>query len=171
MLRGKPDETDLAKDEAICAAVVAATACALEDENGNIVDLRMVEQQGRQDEDYRLLHSRVCAGDWAAKKNEKPLPLPPYYRMRRHLSRDRNIVLYAIDEEHLRVVIPVVLRRSVLANLHLGHQGWDSMLHGAKQSVYWPGIGAEVCQVFNVNALSNPAEPLLSTPSPYYPFQ
>lgn len=57
--RSEPDETDLAEDEAICAAVVAATACALEDENGTIVDLRIVEVQARQDEDYRLRCART----------------------------------------------------------------------------------------------------------------
>ncbi|KAG0722100.1 hypothetical protein GWK47_045094 [Chionoecetes opilio] len=51
------------------------------------------------------------------------------------------------------------------------------MLRRARQSVYWPDINAEVeqkrrqCQVCEVNAPSSPAEPLLPTPPPKYPFQ
>ncbi|KAG0718564.1 hypothetical protein GWK47_052212 [Chionoecetes opilio] len=97
--------------------------------------------------------------------------------MRRHLSCQRNIVLYTCDEKHPRLVIPAALRRAVLANLHAGHQGRDSMLRRARQSVYWPGIDAEVeqkrrqCAVCDTHAPSSPAETLLPTPPPQYPFQ
>lgn len=187
VLRGEPIETGLADDEAICAAVMAATACAQGDENGTVIDLRIVEEQGRQDENYRVLHSRVRAGDWASQKNEEPLPLRPYYWMRRRLSCKRNIVMYVVvgresslpttmyatDEEHLRVVIPAALCGSV----HVNHQGRDSMPRSSRQSVYWLSIDAEVeqklryCQVCNANAPSSPAEPLLPQPPPLNPFQ
>ncbi|KAG0723661.1 hypothetical protein GWK47_042256 [Chionoecetes opilio] len=51
------------------------------------------------------------------------------------------------------------------------------MLRRARQSVYWPGIDAEVeqkrrqCAVCDTHALSSPAETLLPTPPPQYPFQ
>ena len=132
MLRGGPDETDLADDDTSCATVAAATARTLEIEGAIVVDLRMVEEKARQDEDYRLLLDRVAAGDWAANKQGEPLPLRPCYRMRQHLSCHGGIVMYANDEGHLRVVIPPGLRRAVLANLHSGHQGRDSMLRRAR---------------------------------------
>ncbi|XP_063852409.1 uncharacterized protein K02A2.6-like [Scylla paramamosain] len=97
--------------------------------------------------------------------------------MRRHLSCQGDIVLYTSDEKFPRLVIPTALRRTVLANLHAGHQGRDSMLRRARQSVYWPGIDAEVeqkrrqCQMCETHAPSQPAEPLLPTPPPQFPFQ
>ncbi|KAG0718517.1 hypothetical protein GWK47_007616 [Chionoecetes opilio] len=51
------------------------------------------------------------------------------------------------------------------------------MLRRARQSVYWPGIDAEVeqkrrqCAVCDTHAPSSPAETLLPTPPPQYPFQ
>ena len=99
---------------------------------GIVVDPCMVEEEARQDEDYRLLLNRVTAGDWAANKQGEPLPLRPYYRMRQHLSCHGGIVVYTTDEGHLHVVIPPGLRHAVLVNLHSGHQGQDSMLRRAR---------------------------------------
>jgi len=134
VLRGEPDETDLADDEDACALVASATACALEMDEGVIVDLHQVQEEAVQDDNYKLLHGRVAAGDWADRKEDKPLALYAFYKMRRHLSCQGDIILYANDEGHLRVVIPTALRRAVLANLHAGHQGRGSMLRRARQA-------------------------------------
>lgn len=65
----------------------------------------------------------------------------------------------------------------MLAILHAEHQGRDSMLRRARQSVYLPDIDAKVeqkrcqCQVCETHAPSSPAETLMPTPPPQYPFQ
>ncbi|XP_063881687.1 uncharacterized protein K02A2.6-like [Scylla paramamosain] len=85
--------------------------------------------------------------------------------------------MYTSDERFPRLVIPTALRCTVLNNLHAGHQGRDSMLRRARQSVYWSSIDAEVeqkrrqCQVCETHAPSQPAEPLLTIPPPQYPLQ
>ena len=43
-----------------------------------------------------------------------------------------------------RLVIPRGLREKVLDILHAAHQGIGSMQHRASQTVYWPGITADV---------------------------
>ena len=45
-------------------------------------------------------------------------------------------------EDHL--VIPKALREKVLDILHAAHQGIGSMQHRASQTVYWPGITADI---------------------------
>ena len=75
------------------------------------------------------------------------------------------------------MVVPTKLRPQVLANLHGGHQGRDSMMRRARQTVYWPCIDEEVaktrlnCNICETHAPSPPAEPLIATPPPDYPFQ
>ncbi|XP_045132259.1 uncharacterized protein K02A2.6-like [Portunus trituberculatus] len=101
-----------------------------------------------------------------------------------HVVDLRHVEEEAVRDEEYRLLHECVandgwaaLRRTVLANLHAGHQGRDSMLRRARQSVYWPGIDAEVeqkrrqCQVCEMHTPSQPAEPLLPTPPPQLPFQ
>ena len=176
-LASTPEESDEADEEAACAAMVAAAADAAEGNDGHVIDLRQVEAEALKDEEYQLLHECVSNDGWAERKDSEPVALRPYFRMRRHLSCHGDIVLYTSDEHFPRLVIPATLRRTVLNNLHAGHQGRDSMLRRARQSVYWPGIDAEVeqkrrqCQVCETHAPSQPTEPLLPTPPPQFPFQ
>ena len=64
-----------------------------------------------------------------------------------------------------------------MASLHAGHQGLDSMLRRARQTVYWPGIEGDLqfhrtsCEACNTHAPSQPSEALVLTPAPDYPFQ
>ncbi|KAK8407623.1 hypothetical protein O3P69_002280 [Scylla paramamosain] len=146
ILSGEPERSDEDEEELVCAAMTAATVAAAEDEMGHVVDLRQVEEEAEQDEEYRLLRECVANDGWAERKDWEPPALRPYFRMRRHLSSQGSVVLYTCDEKHPRLVVPAALRRTVLANLHAGHQGRDSMLRRARQSVYWPGIDAEVEQ-------------------------
>ena len=43
-----------------------------------------------------------------------------------------------------RIVIPASLRREVLECLHAAHQGVSGMKARASNSVYWPGIAADI---------------------------
>jgi len=146
MLLGHPEESDEADDELVCATMVAAASEAVEGDGGRVVDIQQVEEEVAKYEEYRLLHECVSNEGWTDRKDMEPLALRPYFRMRRHLSCQGNLILYTNDEKQPRLVIPMALRRTVLSNLHAGHQGRDSMLCRACQSVYWPGIDAEVEQ-------------------------
>ncbi|XP_063859146.1 uncharacterized protein LOC135100114 [Scylla paramamosain] len=145
-LASVPEDSDEADDEAVCAVMVVAAAETTTDNVGHVVDLRHVEEEAVKDEEYRLLHECVANDGWGERKDAEPAALRPYFRMRRHLSCQGDIVLYTSDERFPPLVIPTALRRTVLANLHAGHQGRDSMLRRARQSVYCPGIDAEVEQ-------------------------
>lgn len=145
-LASAPEDSDKADDEVVCTVMVAAAAEATTDDMGHVVDLRHVEEEAVKDDEYRLLHECVANDGWGERKDAEPATLRPYFGMWRHLSCQGDIVLYTSDERFPRLVIPTALRRTVPANLHAGHQGRDSMLRRARQSVYWPGIDAEVEQ-------------------------
>ncbi|XP_070000756.1 retrovirus-related Pol polyprotein from transposon 412 [Penaeus vannamei] len=128
MLFGHPEESDEADDELVCAAMVAATSEAVEGDGGRVVDVKQVKEEAAKDEEYQLLQECVSNECWTDCENMEPLALQPYFRMRRHLSCQGNIVLYTNDVRQPCLVIPMALRHAVLTNLHAEHQGRDNAL-------------------------------------------
>ena len=76
-----------------------------------------------------------------------------------------------------RVYIPSELRPQVLEILHSSHSGVSSMSARASESVWWPGIQADIertrleCKSCDISAPSQPAAPPTPLPSPAYPFE
>ena len=72
---------------------------------------------------------------------------------------------------------PESLCHRVSSSLHIGHQGLDTMLRRARQTVYWPGIEGDLqfqrltCEACNTHIPSQSPEALVLTPVPDYPFQ
>ena len=68
-----------------------------------------------------------------------PEGLQKYNRYRDRLSVLDNTVMY-----DSRVVVPETLRKEVLEGLHTVYQGVGGMLAGALDTVFWPGIYADL---------------------------
>ena len=96
-----------------------------------------------------------------------------YFPVRNDLLVCENGVIMFQD----RIVIPKLLRSTVLATLHSAHQGIDGMRARAKNAVYWPGLNAAIkqkrdnCSVCNRIAPSQAREPIQMMPQPEFPFQ
>ena len=75
-----------------------------------------------------------------------------------------------------RIVIPVSLRSEILDKIHEGHQGIVKCREMAKNSVWWPGISAQLgelveqCRVCTMNS-NNKMEPLIPSIMPDRPWQ
>ena len=75
-----------------------------------------------------------------------------------------------------RIVIPKNYQSQILNVLHSAHQGVNSMMKRANQTVYWPGIMSSIrnmwykCQICNNIAPSQSKEPLIISKTPQYPF-
>ena len=126
---------------------------------------------------YQMLIAKVLANDWHAQRSQEATCLRQFYSVRDRLAVADGLVLYSYDQGPTRLVIPEALRSKVAANLHAGHQGLDSMLRRARQTVYWPGLEGDLqyhrssCDACNTHAPSQPEEPLILSPPPEYPFQ
>lgn len=68
--------------------------------------------------------------------------LKAYHLRRLELSAERGCVLWGT-----RVIIPEKLRKIVLKELHVGHQGMVKMKALARKYVWWPKMDAELEQV------------------------
>ena len=76
-----------------------------------------------------------------------------------------------------RLVVPKALREKVLDILHAAHQGIGSMQHRASQTVYWPGITADIkgkrlrCATCTEVAPSQPQVPTEQSDKARTPFE
>ena len=110
-----------------------------------------------------------CQTKWP-KKNIKG-PLNAFLKVKSELSVNNGILLRG-----KRLVIPPTMRQEMLSKNHSGHQGINKCLQRAKCSVWWPGIRAEIQQSVSKCLICcktrlQPAEPLLPTSFPIFPWQ
>ena len=104
-------------------------------------------------------------------KSDWPELLQPYYPYRHHL-----VVIDGVILSGERPLIPTAQRQEVLEHLHAAHQCVTKMLARAAQSVFWPGLQADVaahraaCKSCTVRAPSNPAPPPSEPVQPDFPF-
>ncbi|XP_064106806.1 uncharacterized protein K02A2.6-like [Macrobrachium nipponense] len=175
-VRAPHEASDVELEDDIQVAVAYATVAALEPD---IIELDedYVRSAASNNSVYQLLLARVAAGDWPQQKSQEISCLRPFFGVRDRLAINQDLVTYSVDQGCIRLVIPEDLRHQVATNLHTGHQGLDSLLRRAKQSVYWPGIEGDLqhrraqCTSCNEHAPSLPPEEMIHTPPAEYPFQ
>ena len=96
----------------------------------------------------------------------------PYWKLRESLYADGELVLYG-----QRIVIPTAHRRHTLSRLHDSHRGVEATKRRARQTVFWPGIDADIkntiqaCEHCQVLQPSQQKEPLLCDDNPSRPFE
>ena len=130
-----------------------------------------LEVAATEDTAYAALLSTVVNGFPKQRENLDP-QLKTFWNVKDRLSYEKNLVL--LDD---RIVIPTTFRATILNNLHSAHHGVSSMSRRANQTVYWPGMEADIrnrrysCSHCNENAPSQTKEPYSEAPKPMYPFQ
>ena len=91
--------------------------------------------------------------------------------------REDLLVVDGVPMYGRRIIIPKSLRSRILDGLHSAHQCSVKMTDRAKDSVFWPGITADIenkrkmCVFCERNAPSQAMMPPLPLESPQYPFQ
>ena len=100
---------------------------------------RLEEIRHHQDEDAIVRqHKEYCQSRWPV-KGAIPGVLKPYHSVSAQLSVRRGILMRGS-----RVIIPALLRVSILDKFHTGHQGITKCRERAKHSVWWPGLSTVV---------------------------
>jgi hypothetical protein len=95
----------------------------------------------KEDPEYQQLIQYVATG--FPSKSSLPPELQPYFKLQDDLSVDEGLVLYKT-----RICIPKSQRRDVLKRLHASHQGVERTKRRARQTVFWPGITADIVNTF-----------------------
>ncbi|XP_064462835.1 uncharacterized protein K02A2.6-like [Ornithodoros turicata] len=111
-----------------------------------------------------------CEHGWPH-KSKLPVHVTKYLSVKDELSICDGLLL-----KGTRLVIPASLRAAVLCLLHDGHQGINRTKSLARESVWWPGISAEINSLVTncekcAGTRQNPAQPLMSTDLPSRPWE
>lgn len=95
----------------------------------------------------------------------------PFYTIAAEISIKEGLLLHGS-----RIIIPASLKKTVLQQIHTGHQGIRKCRDRAKQSVWWPGLSCQLEDVVNNcetcrQHLVQHTEPLIPTELPQLPWQ
>ena len=120
---------------------------------------------------YSTIYCLTLQG-WPDCIQDVPQVAQHFWDARHELSIDTGLVL-----KGTRVCIPPELLNRTLANLHGAHQGVDRMQAQAKESVYWPGIDADIADYVSLDTICTkhkaplPPQPMLPRDIPDGPWQ
>ena len=132
--------------------------------------LEQVQKATEKDKEMQALITVIQKG-WPNRKEEVHGLVKQYWSFRDELTTSQNIV-YRGE----RIVLPKEMRTDVLKKLHKSHQGIEATLRRARDTVYWPGITAQVkqeietCQVCQESGTKQPKETLRSHAIPALPW-
>ena len=115
---------------------------------------------------------QVILQGWPDQKEALPSELHPYFTVRDELTAQDGILF-----KGLRCVIPTSLRPKIRERLHGAHTGVEGCLRRARETVYWPGINADLrdyiakCGVCATYQKDQQKEPLISHKIPSRPWE
>jgi len=130
-----------------------------------------IKEQVRNDDTMQQLISQIRQG-WPSNKQLVSPQIKEYYQHRERLSENDGLV-YAGHA----ILIPVALRKDTLHKLHQSHQGIEKTKQLARQTIFWPGMSAQIedlvsnCATCQKHRNANAKEPLHPHELPQRPWQ
>ena len=115
---------------------------------------------------------QVILQGWPDQKEALPSELHPYFTVRDELTAQDGILF-----KGLRCVVPSSLRPKIRERLHGAHTGVEGCLRRARETVYWPGLNADLrdyiakCGVCATYQKDQQKEPLISHKIPNRPWE
>ncbi|XP_042857772.1 uncharacterized protein K02A2.6-like [Penaeus japonicus] len=143
----------------LCAVKTIAVPCVNEQDDLHLEDLHKAASEYTK---YRDLLHHVRSG-FPNDRYDLQNSLCPYWKIRDDLYCGGNLVLYGA-----RMVIPTALRCCILTRLHDSHCGFEATKRRVRQTVYWPGIDADIlnticaCEPCQILQPSQQQDPLAS---------
>jgi len=172
MSRIPTSQTANAKVMHIEESITAATQIQFDYENNTqTVNIDRIRKASSGDHQYIALINQI-ESDFPQHKSELSDDIKVFWSLRNELYTIGGLVYV-----EGRLLIPQQLRSILVDQLHIGHQGTNSMRANAKQRFFWPGMGSQLslrraqCKRCNEIAPSNPKEMPTQPLQPTYPFQ
>ena len=133
--------------------------------------LKELQKETACDQTLQML-KKVIVDGFPDTKRELPAAIHPYFQLRDELSVHDGIIF-----KGLRCVIPQTLRPRIKAKLHESHIGVQGCLRRARETLYWPGMNAEItdfvqkCDTCMAYQSSQTKEPLICHEVPSRPWE
>ena len=125
--------------------------------------LYQLQRSTSHDDTLQTLKTTILSG-WPMQKDQVPIKIREYWSYRDELSVYNGVLF-----KGSRVVIPQLLRPEVKSKIHSSHLGVEACLRKARDTVFWPGMNAEVkdqikqCSICNEFQAKNQKLPMQST--------
>ncbi len=129
-----------------------------------------IRDQVKLDSDLQQVYDIIWHG-WPEQMKDSPEAAKPYFHCRDELTIQDGIIFRGE-----RVVIPKVLRKDLLVQLHASHIGTEGCLRRARECIYWPGMNSAVkdhvakCDICRGNDVEQAKEPMLTHSVPDRPW-
>ena len=134
-----PESSPSAADEALQQETTSYVNLIME--NLPATEKRLQEIRQHQEADsvcQKIMH--FCRSGWPH-KNSLPSEVIPYYPVSGELTVENSLLLRGG-----RIVIPPLLRKTLLDKIHCSHHGITKCCEMARQSIWWPGLSKELEQ-------------------------
>ena len=132
--------------------------------------LDQLQRSTSHDDTLQTLKTTILTG-WPMQKDQVPIKIREYWSYRDELSVHNGVLF-----KGSRVVIPQLLRPEVKSKIHSSHLGVEACLRKARDTVFWPGMNAEVkdqikqCSICNEFQAKNQKLPMQSHDLPDHPW-
>ena len=133
--------------------------------------IQKLQLETSKDETLQLLKAIILEG-WPEERSKLPPQLSPYYDVRDELGVYDGPVF-----KGERLVVPQGLRAEIKKDIHISHAGVEGCLRRTRESVYWPGMNAELrhwistCEPCRRFEVSHGKETLTSYKVPQRPWE
>ena len=134
--------------------------------------LKLIRQNASKNTEYQQLLNFLSTHGFTSERRDTPSDLLHYWSKQNDIYIIKDIIFAAG-----KPLIQKNMRGQILNDLHIGHQGINSMKANARQRFFWPGMHRQIvqkrlhCQCCNKFAPSQPKEKPVESPDPDYPFQ
>lgn len=159
------DTTDRMEEELKCAVHLILSTGMSE------VWLQEIKEATNEDQSMQKLKIHIQHG-WPEEQSRVPEEIRDYWHLRDQLSEADGILL-----KGEKLIIPQILRGSMLDRIHMGHMGVTKCSQQAREVMFWPGMNKAIeqmvlrCTICQEHLDSNPKEPMIPGPAPERPWE
>ncbi|UYV80953.1 K02A2.6-like, partial [Cordylochernes scorpioides] len=125
----------------------------------------------KEDQELQELKNLILYG-WPNYKSAVPESCKKYWPYRDELSTNEDLIF-----KGSRVFIPLRWKAKILKLIHEGHQGTNSCLRRARDSIYWHGMSQDIintvenCRTCQANQRNKTKEPMIIKEIPSLPWE
>ena len=101
-------------------------------------EIELIHEETSKDPTLTLLRHYIYMG-WPIDHRMLPQELHTFWNYKEDLSMENGLIT-----KGARLIIPSMLRRKVLEQIHDGHLGIEKCILKARDSVFWPGISNDI---------------------------